>query len=262
MSASGFRQQIDNRQKIGAHECDIEMDSEQKSTGSGGSVWAEICTIQSDVVQDMLARNRTPIGLRLVAENVAEFAETTIQKQKAPAFKSDCKAGCNWCCYQPVQVSSPEVFRIVHFIRSMSDSDREKLVSRLRHLDKRTHGISHKKRSKLRLPCAFLKEGLCSIYSVRPLACAEFTSVDVKDCERGYRKGFQKTKVTHETARIMMYKGAMRGLNLGLRKALPKSDTSALELTAAIVTVLGYPDSATAWLDGKPIFRDARNNPG
>jgi Fe-S-cluster containining protein len=255
-SADRCCQQINDREEIGAQHCDIEMDSEQKTTGS---VWAAVCTIESDAVQDMLAKNRTPIGLRLVAENVAEFAETTTQTQKDPSFELACKAGCNWCCYQSVRVTPPEVFRIVEFIRSMPDTDREELESRLRHLRKLTRGISQKKRAKLRLACAFLKDGLCSIYSVRPLACAEFTSVNAKDCERGFRKGFHKAHVTHEMARIMVYKGAERGLLLGLRKALPNADTSVLELTAAVAAALGSPDSATAWLEGKPVFKDARS---
>ncbi len=231
------------------------MDSQQQFIDW---VSAQICAIESSVVQDLFAGTPRPSGIQEVAENAAGFAEDTTQKLDDPSFSIACKAGCNWCCYQPVHVTSPEVFRIARFIRSMPDSDREKLISRLRDLDKRTRKKYAKKFTKRRAACAFLNDGLCSIYSVRPLRCAEFTSADVKDCKRAYRKGFRTTSVTHEKSRAVAYKAVQRGLLLGLAKALPKTDTSLFELRAAVLAALDHRDSETAWLEGKPVFAKAR----
>ena len=178
----------------------------------------EISACESGVVTDILSSNLTPSGLQAVAEQATRFAEATTNEFANPTFKVACKAGCNWCCYQSVRVSPPEVFSIVRSIRSMPHGDQEKLISRLRDLDKLTHGESSKKRTKLRHACAFLEDGLCSIYSARPLACAEFTSADVRDCKKGYRKGFQKNMVTREKSRTVAYKAVQRGLLFGLAR--------------------------------------------
>ena len=223
---------------------------------------AEISGCESDVVTEIFSSNPTPSGLQAVAEQAARFAEATTHEFADPTFKVACKAGCNWCCYQTVRVSPPEVFRIVRSIRSMPHVDQEKLVSRLRDLDKLTHGKSSKERAKLRRACAFLKDELCSIYSARPLACAEFSSADVRDCKKGYRKGFQKVMITREGSRTVAYKAVQRGLIAGLAQALPKAETAVFELTAAVLAALDYPNSETAWLEGKPVFAKARMNLG
>ncbi len=222
----------------------------------------EISACESDVVTAMLSSNLTPSGLQAVAEQATRFAEATTNEFANRTFKAACKAGCNWCCYQSMRISPPEVFRIVRSIRSMPHGDQEKLVSRLRDLDKLTRGKSSKKRAKLRRACAFLKDGLCSIYSACPLACAEFTSADVRDCKKGYRKGFQNNLVTRERSRTVAYKAVQRGLLSGLAQALPKAETSVFELTAAVLAALDYPNSETAWLEGKPVFAKARMNLG
>ncbi len=143
-----------------------------------------------------------------------------------------------------------------------SNRDHGKLVSRLRDLDKLTRGKSSKKRSKLRRACSFLKDGLCSIYSARPPACAELTSVDVRDCKKGYRKGFQNNMVTREKSRKVAYKAVQRGLLAGLAQAVPKAETSVLEFTAAALAVLDYSNSEIAWVEGKPVFAKGRMNLG
>ena len=140
--------------------------------------------------------------------------------------------------------------------------DQEKLISGLRDLDKLTHRKSSKKRTKLRLACAFLKDGLCSIYAVRPLACAKFSSADVADCKQAYRKGFGTSEITHEKSRIVAYRAVQAGLITGLTQTAPHARPLLLELTAAVLAAIDYPDSETAWLEGKPIFQKVKLNLG
>ena len=112
-----------------------------------GELADKISACESDVVTEIFSSNPTPSGLQAVAEQAARFADAVTNEFRNPKFKVACKAGCNWCCHQSVRVSPPEVFRIVRSIRSMPHGDQEKLVSRLRDLDKLTRGKSSKKRA-------------------------------------------------------------------------------------------------------------------
>ncbi len=220
----------------------------------------EICSIGTETIQGILTKSPTPNGLQTAAENAAAFAESATQQYADPSFKPACKTGCHWCCFQSVSVSGIEVFRIAKHIQSMPDDEQEALISGLRDLNKLTRGKSRHRRAKLKRPCAFLKDGLCSIYTVRPLACAEFTSSDVADCKKGFRKGFHVSFVTREKSRTVAYKAVQRGVFLGLVRAVPTADASLFELTSAILTAIDHPNSEFAWLKGEPIFSQSRIN--
>jgi len=219
----------------------------------------QIRDVESATVREMLPQTPTPADLVTVIENASGFAEATTKKYRHPDSPPvACKEGCYWCCYQNVMISAPEAFRIVRFLRNnMEDGIRDDVVGRLRKLDCKTRGSTSSSRAKLRLPCAFLHDGRCMIYPVRPLACAEFTSYNVQDCKRGQRIGFECDSVIHEKARLIAYGAISRGMFDGLREALPTSDNSPLELTAAVVAALDNVDGETEWIHGGDIFSGA-----
>jgi hypothetical protein len=117
--------------------------------------------------------------------------------------------------------------------------------------------LTPKARAKLRVPSAFLADGRCTIYPVRPLACAEFTSFDVQVCKRGQRIGFKPGSVIHEKARMLVYYAVQQGLTDGLRDALPGTDTTPLELTSAVVSALDSSDAEASWISGGNVFAKA-----
>lgn len=214
---------------------------------------------ESETVCEMLEQALTPDGLQAVIENASGFAETMSQKFRDPGTPpAACKEGCCWCCYQPVPVTAPESFRITRFLETEKlKDDKKAVVNRLHKLDKQTRGLTSKKRAKIPMPCAFLKDDRCLVYSVRPLACAEFTSFNVRDCKRGKRVGFKPKSIIHEKARMLVYRAVQQGLAEGLSRALPKSYSSPLELTAAIVCVLDSTNAEASWIEGAKIFAGA-----
>jgi len=207
----------------------------------------------------ILENDPTPSGLADLIKSASEFAEAVTQKFRHPQSPLvACKQGCYWCCYQNVLVSAPEAFRIAHFVmKEMPNDLRPLVVERLRRLDAKARGTSSEQRAKLHEPCAFLRDGACSIYSVRPLSCAEFTSFDVSACKRAQRIGFPHGSVTHEKARLIAFNAVSKGLFGALSKALPTADSSPLELTAAVVIALDTPEAERRWLQGEDLFSGA-----
>lgn len=74
-----------------------------------------------------------------------------------------CKAGCTACCFIDVDVSGDEAGVIIDYCRENNiEIDREYLTKQA--------AVGRKSYSDLS-KCFFLKDNLCSIYPVRPIAC-------------------------------------------------------------------------------------------
>jgi len=220
---------------------------------------SQLRTAESETVVDILNQSLTPDGLNTVIKNASGFAEAMVHKYRHPNTPPvACKKGCSWCCYQSVSVTAPEVFRITRFITTMhQETDRQNLIDRLYKLNEKIHCLSPQARAKKRLPCAFLEGNRCIIYSVRPLACAEFTSFNVQDCKKGQRVGFKPGSIIHEKARMLVYRAILKGMINGLHRSLPKSDNTPLELTAAVVCTLNEIEAEMSWISGSQLFANA-----
>ncbi len=218
----------------------------------------DIQKAEAECAAALLAESKTEKQLIAVAENAASFAEAATKKCLHPESPPvACQSGCSWCCYQLVPVSVPETLRITTYLRNLPSSEFEKIVARVRALDKATRGLTPQQRVSIPKACAYLENGKCTIHPVRPLACAEFTSYDVQVCKRGKRIGFKSGSVFHEKARMLAYYAVQRGLFQALRESVPDADCEPLELTTASVVALDSPASATLWLEGRNIFKPA-----
>lgn len=126
-------------------------------------------------------------------------------------------------------------------------------MAKLTAVNQATQSLTPRERTKKHIPCAFLEDGRCSIYAVRPLACSEFTSMDLNDCKRAYRVGFKPKGIIHEKARMVAFYAVRQGLLEGLRESLPTSHPDHYELTAAVIAA-SAPNAVEEWLAGNNIF--------
>lgn len=220
---------------------------------------AGLCEAEREAVVQILAQNRTPTGLLHVLNNAAGFAETMAGKFRHPRTPQvDCKEGCNYCCYQTVPVTAPEAFAIADFITSPESSPAaEARTAKLIAVNQATQSLTPRERTKRHMPCAFLEDGRCSIYPVRPLACSEFTSMDLNDCKRAYRVGFKPKGIVHEKARMLVFYAIRQGLLEGLRESLAASRPDHYELTAAVIAA-STQNAPEDWLAGNDIFEKAK----
>jgi Fe-S-cluster containining protein len=87
-----------------------------------------------------------------------------------------CKAGCTACCFIEIDVSGDEVSAILDYCRENSiDIDREYLSKQATAGRKSYSSFSR---------CVFLKDDLCSVYPVRPIACRKhFVMTDPALCD-------------------------------------------------------------------------------
>lgn len=117
----------------------------------------------------------------------------TTDSLESEGRKISCRAGCGACCRQLVPVSEHEARYLAELVASMPPDRQEKvrarfraalealgeaMVTRLRDpaqqkdLDqRRALGLEYFARG---VPCPFLEEESCSIYSCRPMSCREY----------------------------------------------------------------------------------------
>ena len=211
---------------------------------------------ESDAVKHILAGEPTMEKCCKAAWNAHGFADAMVDKHRHPESPPvACRDRCHWCCYQTIVVAAPEVLRIVEYLATeLNEQERADIVHKLRELDKRTRNLTSEERDKLRAPCAFLRGKRCSVYPVRPMACAGFTSYKVADCKKAYKHGFKEDSVVSEIATRASFRGVFHGLIDGIREKLPEGDSGVLELTAAVLDALDCESIVEQWREGRSVF--------
>lgn len=98
------------------------------------------------------------------AERLVDVVDKAAEKV-APS--TICKRGCSHCCYQAVRLSQWEAERIGKAI------GREPAAA-----DNRGAPIGEASEHYAGTPCPMLKDGECSVYDVRPIACRSYFSLE------------------------------------------------------------------------------------
>jgi Fe-S-cluster containining protein len=175
-----------------------------------------------------------------------------------------CAAGCAACCSQQVAVAPAEAAAIAQYVaRHFNDEADAALVARLRGLDAVTRGKTALERAHLRQPCAFLAEGRCSIYPVRPLRCRGVHSRDAGYC--GWAMAHPEEAAAERRTRdgagpyVVAPAKIMDAALTGLARACKTLgvDAESLELIAAARIALAVPGLEEFLASGEPVFAAA-----
>lgn len=219
--------------------------------------------------RDALRGGRSAAALAAAAAGTADIAESTwaavrpaVEARRQPGFA--CAAGCAWCCYQQVAASPAEAVAIArHVLQTFAPAALAALKTRLAQLDDASHGLGAGDRAKLKRPCAFLEDGRCTVYAVRPLRCRGVYSRDADHCRWAMENPDQifgnpdrhgkPGPYPVEPARIM--DAALTGLARALRDQ--GLGWEALDLTAALRLALDAPDVVERYMAGEPVFAGA-----
>jgi Fe-S-cluster containining protein len=100
-----------------------------------------------------------------------------------------CRAGCTWCCYFSVDVRAVEVFSILDFVeRTFTIEEKSRVYAEVRANSTALENLGGSERMKRNVKCPFLKDGRCSIYTVRPQTCRNYHATDVAGCQQSYEE--------------------------------------------------------------------------
>jgi len=202
----------------------------------------------------------TPDRLTYAFRYVADFADESLALTRNANGNSrlpDCRAGCAWCCYQTVQTSPPEALAIAHHLMvTLAPNDLQAIKQRVASVDDVTRGMDQDQRFEALIPCPFLNDNMCAIYDVRPMSCRAYNSFEVDKCKLAIEDTTKTISVSADGVQNMIYDSLGRGFDQGVKSV--DLDTTGLELAAAMRIALEQPDAIQRWIDGEPVFADAK----
>lgn len=192
---------------------------------------------------------------RTIVEEVGGFYDAYLQRL-VPPFRSDCSAGCDFCCHFYASATVPEVIGIAALIfETWTAEEREELLVRLERYRAETSALTPREVPLSRRPCPLLRNRRCSVYDVRPLACRGWHSKDVEACKKMF------AFPTASTTRVPMdVRGALTTqLSRGIADGVARRGcmSTKVGLVSGLATVLRNPGAADAWRQGQRSFAEA-----
>jgi Fe-S-cluster containining protein len=158
-----------------------------------------------------------------------------------------CQAGCNFCCHLRVNVLPHEAIALFRYLQSrMPAAAAAQVRTTLRHY---AQGPPLAPRA-----CAFLVDGECAAYEVRPSACAAYHSTSRERCEQSFRD----PSVPSGTVALQGLQAVALALEAGLNAAVRAEGLSnvALELHTAVAALLADPALIARWRAGRPLLKE------
>ena len=133
-------------------------------------------------------------------------------------IKVACFKGCHWCCHQAVFANSYELHFLSEQIKKdFSPEELACVITKANAKSLITLELSDEEILKYKAPCPLLKDGACSAYVARPVACRIYLSTKLETCLEFYA---HPENETNYPALIDFPLRAGRMLNEGFRAAL------------------------------------------
>ena len=96
-----------------------------------------------------------------------------------------CKRGCSWCCHQLIVMTNRDdgVAMLDFARRKLGASEFDEVTTKIREQASEIEAMTHEAAETLRWTCPFLRNGDCSIYELRPVACRTVLSPEASCCK-------------------------------------------------------------------------------
>jgi Fe-S-cluster containining protein len=162
-----------------------------------------------------------------------------------------CRAGCNFCCHLRVMVRPHEAIALFRYLQSRMPAGVAAQV-RTKLLDyTRPEAVAASASSATRRACAFLVEGECAAYEVRPGACAAYHSLSRERCEQS----FNDPELPSGTVALEALQFVSAQLEEGVKTAIRAAGlaTDEIELHTAVAALLHNPARIARWRSGRTL---------
>lgn len=188
----------------------------------------------------------------LVAQ-VDQLLEQAAQHLPQAGASLACRAGCNFCCHLQVRVLPHEAIALFRYLQSrMPPATAERVRMRIREYAQAPPASGP---VVARRACAFLVEGQCSAYEVRPGACAAYHSVSRQRCE----ESFHDPSLPSGTVALEALMVVALALEEGVSAALQTQglNPTPIELHTALAALLVNPALIARWRAGRALLKSS-----
>jgi Fe-S-cluster containining protein len=206
-------------------------------------------------IENMEDLNNKAWGIALTALDWTDREISTFTSHESLPKPIACKIGCHYCCFNQPVVTPPEAFLIGHHVeQGFTNHEKQGLIHRIKHVVEVTKDKTPDEIAMIRyeLPCIFLKDGMCNIYTVRPVVCRTCTSIDAEHCKAVFesRNHMARLRCYHHIREI--FQKVQKNLVNQCMEMGCQSDL--LFLAEALRDYFNIPNATQAWLQGKRIF--------
>ncbi len=232
----------------------------QSAAPSPDPAFAAISSRQKETVVELILSGRTVEKALEVGMSALIWAEHALARFDA---ESDlprplaCHTGCDYCCFNQVELTPPEVLVIGHFIdRHFLPEEKAGLRERLSFALEAKSGKDKRQIARIRrtLPCPLLQAQRCSVYPVRPLVCRAMHSLDASQCQNSLISG-DLSSGAYYLPRHGIVQAIVRGLQDGGRALGCQADS--LDLARALQDYFQQPNPMEDWIRGDKVFSPA-----
>ncbi len=210
-----------------------------------------------DAVRDTLGRSTDVDSCSALATRIDALMDQALESFQKDGAGIACRAGCSFCCHLRVMVYPHEAIALFRYLQSripkeQAEGVRERLIENAAHIDK----LSRAGRVATGVACAFLIDGKCSAYEVRPAACSGYHSLSNERCEEAYHKAGDSPDGI-PVLQALRYVAA--ALDDGMEQALTAADLSRtrIELQTAVAALIRNPALIERWRSGRELMKGA-----
>jgi hypothetical protein len=169
-----------------------------------------------------------------------------------PVYAVECRKGCYWCCHNVVMVSAPEIFLIADNVRKTGDAA---FIAATFAGAERIAALGDETRYAKKIPCALLRERVCSVYKLRPTVCRKHTSFSLISCKDEYEGNPRTESIPTRQVDQMLFEACSIAWSIAMALWDGRKDTP-LELSSAVRTALAEEQAERRWLEGEEVFKD------
>lgn len=120
--------------------------------------------------------------------SIDKLIESLLAMGKRQEVTVDCRKGCSLCCHQPVFANSYELRYLTAYIKkNFSEAEKEPVHQLAMEKNDKTGKLAEKEVLSYKHPCPLLKDGACTAYPARPLACRIYLSMKVDSCYKFFQ---------------------------------------------------------------------------
>ena len=136
---------------------------------------------------DALRRGCDAASCVAACRHTVGVVETELAARRTEGAAIACAPRCTFCCHQRVGVYAHEAIALLSRLRApASRADAAAIETRIVANARAVDGMTVEQHRAANLPCAFLVDGRCAAYDVRPLACARYHSLSRARCEHTF----------------------------------------------------------------------------
>lgn len=144
--------------------------------------------LAQSAVEEGLTNKKLFEAIQSLYSAIDELNDSIISYARKQNTNVACAKGCQWCCHQAVFANSYEIHFLSDYIgKNFSTDEITELTRRIHKKHEITSKLDDKEVLNFKAPCPLLKDGACSAYSARPVACRIYLSTNLPSCLHFYK---------------------------------------------------------------------------